>query len=180
MEDIEIIELYNKRSEKAIAESNCKYGKYCTSIAYNILFNHEDSEECVSDTWLRAWNAIPPAVPKILSAYFGRITRHLAIDRYRKNKSNGGNMAICLDELAECVGTDETPESLTVTKDSINRFLDSLKEQNRKIFLLRYWYMYSICEIAERCNVSEGTVKMSLKRTREALTVFLEREVDNV
>lgn len=174
MEDFEIIGLYNKRDEQAIHESGIKYGRYCGKIAYNILQNREDSEECVNETWLKAWNSIPPSMPKILSAFLGRITRNLAIDRYRKNK--GGETAVCLDELAEIVGNEETPEDKAISKDSINRFLAGLKQNQRRIFMLRYWHILPVSEIALRCNQTEGAVKMSLKRTRDALKKFLEEE----
>ena len=104
MEDAEIIELYFRRSEEAIAESDRKYGAYCSSIAWRILKSREDSEECVSDTWLRAWGAMPPARPRFLRAFFGKITRNLSLGRYERDhaaKRGGGEVSIALDELGE-------------------------------------------------------------------------------
>ncbi|MCR5274235.1 MAG: RNA polymerase subunit sigma-70, partial [Clostridiales bacterium] len=119
MEDKSIIELYFQRDEKAIKESQNKYGSYCRAIAHNILHSKEDTEECVNDTWLRSWNSMPPDKPNRLSVYFGRITRNLAIDRYRKERSmkhGGGQIAICLDELSECIGESTSIEDTVALK----------------------------------------------------------------
>ncbi|MBD5116967.1 MAG: sigma-70 family RNA polymerase sigma factor [Ruminococcaceae bacterium] len=180
-EDSKIIELYFKRSESAIEESRKRYGKYCNTVAFNILHSAEESEECVSDTWLRAWNSIPPNKPQKLSVFLGSITRNLAIDRYRKSntgKRGNGEAAVCLEELAECI-SDENMNSFTDTvslKDALNRFLKELSGSARDIFMLRYWYMLPVKEVAKRCGVKEGTVRMSLSRTRQALKDFLENE----
>lgn len=179
MDDNRIIELYFKRSEEAVKESSNKYGKQCGIIAYNILRSHEDSEECVNDTWFRAWNVIPPGRPSRLSAFFGKITRNLAIDRYRKQNSEKrgkGETALCLDELAECVGREETFTDDLLLKDALERFLEELSPKAREIFMLRYWYMYDMDYIIKRMELSEGAVKMSLHRSRTALRLFLENE----
>lgn len=179
MKDNDIVELYWKRSESAISQSEKKYGRYCGVIAGNILSSKEDTEECVNDTWMKAWNNIPPARPNRLSVFFGRITRNLAIDRYRRNKAEkhgGGQTAICLEELAECVsGSGEFPDDF-ILRDAVNRFLHELPPERSRIFMLRYWYMYPIKEIAGKTDTSEGAVKMSLQRTRSALKKFLEEE----
>ncbi|MCM1055487.1 MAG: sigma-70 family RNA polymerase sigma factor [Bacteroides sp.] len=179
MEDNRIIELYFRRSEAAVRESRDKYGRQCGIIAYNILRSKEDSEECVNDTWFRAWNVIPPAKPNKLSAFFGRITRNLAIDRLRKlmtEKRGGGETAVCLDELAECVGCEDTITDDLILKDALERFLGELTPMAREIFMLRYWYMYDTEYITARMELSEGAVKMSLHRSRTALRIFLENE----
>lgn len=179
MEDSRIIELYFKRSETAISESRTKYGKQCHMVAYNILRSNEDSEECVNDTWFRAWNTIPPSKPNKLSVFLSRITRNLAIDKYRRQhreKRGGGEIAVCLDELAECVGYQQTfPEGLSLT-ETLKNFLVEQPPQSKEIFLLRYWYIFSVKAISERLNLSEGAVKMSLHRTRTALRLYLENE----
>lgn len=178
MEDERIIDLFFERSERAISECQKKYSAYCSSIAANILGNHEDTEECVSDTWLRAWNAIPPARPSRLSIYLGKITRHLAIDRYRKGareKHGGSQMALCLEELSECVGADAFIEEKVIVKDLMESFLRSLEKEDRDIFLFRYWYLMPNEQIASRFSLSESAVKMRLVRMRKKLKEYLEK-----
>ena len=129
MEDKHIIDLYWQKDQAAIKESDAKYGAYCSTIADNILHSQEDTEECVNDTWLRAWNAIPPEKPKRLSVFFGRITRNLAIDRYRRDRAQkygGGQTALCLDELGECIGEESTIEDRLALRELINSFLSAL------------------------------------------------------
>ena len=179
MEDDNIIELYWQRDESAIRESEMKYGGYCSSIADNILHSAEDTEECVSDTWFRAWNTMPPDRPSRLALFFGRITRNLAIDRYRRGRSQkygGGQTALCLEELAECIGESSPIEDRLTLRELLNRFLGALPEKNRDVFLLRYWYMMPVKEIAVRKALSEGAVKMILQRVREKLRDCLEKE----
>ena len=179
MEDDNIIELYWQRDESAIRESEMKYGGYCSSIADNILHSAEDTEECVSDTWFRAWNTMPPDRPSRLALFFGRITRNLAIDRYRRGRSQkygGGQTALCLEELAECIGESSPIEDRLALRELLNSFLGALPEKNRDVFLLRYWYMMPVKEIAVRKALSEGAVKMILQRVREKLRDCLEKE----
>lgn len=179
MEDNIIIELYFQRNETAIRESDKKYGAYCGTIANNILHSQQDSEECVNDTWIRAWNAIPPEKPARLSVFLGKITRNLAIDRWRKlkrEKSGSGQINLCLDELAECVGTQETLGDKLDLKEALDSFLSMLKPQTKRIFMLRYWHMCPISDVARLCGISEGAVKMSLRRTRKLLREYLEKE----
>ena len=179
MEDLEIIELYWQRDQRAIFESQSKYQRYCSVIADNILNCPEDTEECVEDTWMRAWGTIPPNRPNRLSVFLGKITRNLAIDRYRRRKAakyGEGQIALCLDELAECIGSDEDIVDDIALKEALNKFLRELNPQAREIFMLRYWYMFSVADTARCCNTSEGAVKMSLKRTRDRLKGFLEKE----
>lgn len=182
MEDSLIIELYFQRSESAISESDRKYGRYCGAIARGILKNDEDAEECVSDTWLRAWNAIPPTVPKILRAFFGRITRNLSLNRYEKEHADmrgGGEVPLVLDELAECVADAQAgtwSAEQAVLKDTLNAFLGELPEEHRKIFVRRYFYMDTIPQIAEDFGCGESRVKMLLMRARGRLAERLKEE----
>lgn len=182
MEDWQILKLFNERSETAISEMAAKYGKYCHTIAYNILANAEDTEECVNDTYLKAWEAIPPQAPKKLSAFLGKITRNLALDKYRyynREKRNSGETVLALDELSECIPTENSVEQSISDKhleEVLNRFLETLAVQKRKIFMQRYWYLRSIKEIAGEFAMSESKVKMTLLRTRSKLKQFLEKE----
>lgn len=179
MNDDQIVTLYWQRNETAIKESETKYGSYCRTIAHNILHRAEDTEECVNDTWLRAWDSIPPVKPSRLSVFFGKITRNLAIDRYRKDraqKHGGGQAALCLEELSECVGEAHSIEDRIALRDLLNAFLGSLSEKHRNIFLLRYWYLFPISEIAAQYDLTEGAVKMILQRIRRKLKDVLEKE----
>lgn len=182
MDDRQIVELYWARAENAISETARKYGKYCYSIAYNILHSGEDSEECVNDTYLKAWNIIPPQRPDRLSVFLGKITRNAALDRYKYNnreKRGGGQMPLVMDELAECVPAADMPEQIMddiMLADCLNRFLAALPAETRKIFMRRYWYCSSVKEIAADFSVSEGRVKMTLFRTRNRLKHHLEKE----
>jgi len=182
LEDHAIIALFWARQERALEETDRKYGRYCWTIAYNILRSREDSEECVNDTWLRAWNAIPPQRPAILSAFLGRITRNLSLDRYkagRTGKRGGGQLLVALEELETCLSAGDTVEQLVEEAElsrSIDRFLRTLPEKERCVFLRRYWYVDTTLEIARRYKMSEGTVKSMLHRTRQKLRTYLEQE----
>ena len=178
MQDHEIIALYFERDERAIAETAGKYGTYCHSIAVNILADQMDAEECVNDTWLRTWNAIPPHRPDILRVFIGKITRNLALDKYKARtaeKRFGGEFALSLDELDECVGTDESAEE-SIVGETISRFLQGQPELSRKMFVCRYFYCDSIRDIADRFQVTEGKVKTTLFRVRGKLREYLETE----
>lgn len=182
MDDQKIIDLYWSRSESAISESNQKYGKYCYSIAYNILTNNEDAEECVSDTYMAAWKAMPPQRPSILATFLGKITRHLSIDRWRSRsryKRGGGEIILALEELEECVSDSQTVEKAYEQKLIalvFNRFLESLQETERQIFLCRYWYLDSIADIANYYGFSNSKVTSMLYRTRKKLRAVLKKE----
>jgi RNA polymerase sigma-70 factor (ECF subfamily) len=181
MDDQQIVDLYWKRDESAIAETQKKYGKYCHTIAYAILHSHEDAEECVNDTYLRAWGAIPPAKPGRLSTFLGKITRNLSLDRYEKNtaQKRSGPVELVLDELCECIPDADSaldPIDMIALGDAINAFLGGLPQKTRQIFLRRYWYMSPVKEIARDMGMSEGTVKVSLMRTRESFKAYLEKE----
>ena len=182
MDDEKIVELYWNRSETAITETAGKYGRYCYSIAYNILTNREDAEESVSDTYLAAWNAIPPRRPSILGTFLGKITRHLAIDRWRARnrlKRGGGEMILALEELEDCVESGETVEQALERKEMaalFNRFLETLPETERRVFLCRYWYLDSIADIAGYFGFSSSKVTSMLHRIRGKLRRELEKE----
>ena len=179
MEDERIVQLYWDRNEAAISESSAKYGGYCTSIAHNILHNMADAEECVNDTWLHAWNAMPPHRPSALAAFLGKITRNLSFDRYRRlhrEKRGGSNLDMALDELAECVSGNDCTEGQWEAKEliqEIDRFLLALPEDKRSMFVLRYWYVESINRIAGQLHVSENHVSVSLCRIRSRLKQHL-------
>ena len=180
--DDRIIELYWQRSESAIRETADKYGDYCHYIAYNILYNREDAEESVNDTWLVAWNNMPPHKPSILSSFLGKITRRISIDRWRKKhagKRGGGEMDLVLDELEDCV-SDPTDVEIVIEQQEMARvireFLDGLGETERRIFLRRYWYMDSIAGIALEFDFTESKTASMLHRTRGKLRDKLESE----
>ena len=180
MEDEAIIALYWARKEEAIAETDMKYHPYCKTIAFRILSNEEDSEECVNDTWLRAWNSIPPERPGIFSAFLGRITRNLSIDRYRKThaKRRQADLETVDIELNDCLGHYHLDEQLEdkYIAGIISAFLKELDEFSRVLFLRRYWYLESIHDMAERLDVTESKVKSNLFRTRKALKKRLMEE----
>ena len=175
MDDEMIVRLYWNRNENAISESSRKYGAYCTAIAQNILQDRSDAEECVNDTWLRAWNAMPPHMPSVLSVFLGKITRNLSFDRFRKlhrEKRGGGSFDVVLDELAECVsGSDDTERRWEEKelKEEIDRFLSRLPKEQRYMFILRYWYADSVSDIAERFRTSANNVSVTLSRIRQKL-----------
>ena len=182
MEDSRIIDLYWSRSETAISETAAKYGSYCYAIAYNILTNNEDAEESVSDTYMAAWKAMPPRRPSILATFLGKITRHLSIDRWRSRnryKRGGGEIILALEELEDCVADNQTVEKAFERKQLalvFNRFLESIPETERRIFLCRYWYMDSISDIANYYGFSDSKVTSILHRTRGKLRAVLEKE----
>lgn len=182
MDEKEIIDLYWARSELAIVETDKKYGPFCHRIAFNILFDREDSEECVNDTYFSTWNAIPPKRPEKFSAFLGKLTRNLAITRCRKKnaqKRGRGELPLALEELGSCVPDKKTTEEIYDSKllvSALNRFLADLPGETRRIFLQRYWALSSVKEIASLYDISESKVKMSLLRTRTKLRSFLEQE----
>ena len=179
LEDSDIIELYLKRDERAIDETATKYGPYCEKIALNILNNQFDAEECVNDTYLRTWNSIPPTLPRIFSAFLAKITRNVAIDKYKsRNAEKRIANPISLDELSECVGDGTISDQLEISAigSAISKFLHGESEINRRIFVRRYFFEDSVRDIAKFYRISESKVKTSLHRTRERLKRFLEKE----
>lgn len=177
MKDEEIINLYWKRQEKAIYETDKKYGRYCNKISFNILQNEEESKECVNDTYLKTWNSIPPQRPNILKAYIGKITRNLAINQYEKKKSKKRNytLEIALEELNECISSNNVEKEFDNNEliNALNNFLSVLSTDKRKIFLERYWYLYSIKEISLKNEISESNAKAILLRIRKQLKNYL-------
>ena len=182
MDDKAILDLYWRRSETAISETSAKYGAYCYTIAYNILSNREDSEESVNDTYLAAWNSMPPQRPASLPAFLGKITRYISLDHWKKRsrlKRGGGQMPLCLDELQDCVSGRETAEDAVLRKEllaGVNRFLEGLGETERKVFLCRYWYLDPIADIAGRFGFTQSKVTSMLHRTRKKLNTYLAKE----
>lgn len=182
MQDEEIIALYRQRDEKAIKETELKYSRYLLKIAHNILSDREDSRECVNETYLKAWNSIPPHDPKNFSAYLGKITRQLSIDLFRtknREKRKASEYAVSLCELEECVPGGETTELMTDTKllaEAISSYLRTLSAQARSVFVGRYYFSDSVKEIAGYCNMSESKVKSMLYRTRQGLKKYLTKE----
>ena len=182
MEDCDIIELYWQRDQGAIRETAGKYGGYLWNIAWNVLHSHGDAEECVNDTYLRTWNAIPPARPSAFRAWLGRIARNLSLDRWkqlRTRKRGGDETEILLGELDDCVpaphGTEKAMEDREIAA-LISDFLRRLPAESRCLFLRRYWYGESVADIAEKQGCGQGKVKSSLFRTRKALRAYLEQE----
>ena len=182
MQDQDIIKLYNARNEQAITESSNKYGYYCTSIALNILQNMQDAEECVNDTWLHTWDSIPPARPSVLKTYVGKITRNLAIDKYRaehRQKRGYGEVSLALDEISELSCADYEVDNMYREwefVEHINTFLYSLPERDRNIFVRRYFFTDSVPAIANRFGTSKNNVLKILSRTRQKLKDYLDKE----
>lgn len=182
MEDCDIIRLYWAREERALEETHRKYGSYCWTIAHNILRNREDSDECVNDTYLRAWNAMPPQRPAILPAFLGKITRNLSLDRCKAKgaaRRGGGQLNIALEELGDCLSGGDTPEDALTAAElgkAIDRFLRTLPDKDCCVFLRRYWYLDNVGDIARRYHMAEGSVKSSLFRTRKKLRDYLQQE----
>ena len=179
MEDEKIVTLYWERNEDAIRESDRKYGKYCYAIAHNILHSHEDSAECVNDTWNRAWNAMPPERPTLLQAFLARITRNVAIDRFRHDgaQKRSAEVESAIDEYWECIpNKDASIEDEVALKEAINGFLERLDVRTRVIFMRRYWYSMSVKEIADGMRLSETHVSVILHRTRNRFKDYLTKE----
>ena len=182
MKDNEIIELYWDRDEAAITATADTYGNYCYSIAYNILCNNEDAEECVNDTWLNAWKSIPPQRPNRLSTYLGKISRNLSLNRYKlftAQKRGKGQVEIALSELEGCVPAQTDVEQITdemVLVNAIETFLRAQPRTERNIFIGRYWYLYPIRDLAGAYRMSESKIVSLLYRMRNKLKLHLEKE----
>lgn len=181
MDDSAIIELYWQRSERAISETDNKYGAFCHRIAMNILRSFLDSEECVNDTYAKAWDTIPPQRPESLRAYLGRIVRNLSISRYRmlhaQKRSSGAE--VLLSELGDCVPAgDSTWRTVECGELSglISRWLDGLSREERALFLRRYWSGDSVKELAGELGVRPNALTKRMLRLREELRRFLESE----
>lgn len=179
MDDTRIVQLYWDRDEQAIPATADKYGAYCTSIAKNILGSHEDAEECVNDTYLNAWNSMPPHRPGILSTFLGKIVRNLSFNRYRHNtadKRGGGEVPAVLDELSDLVSDKDDVEQEIDHKElitTIDTFLGTLPADKRGVFVRRYWYFDNISEIALRFGMTENNASVTLNRIRLKLHDYL-------
>lgn len=182
MEDNKIVELFWTRSESAITEVASKYGKYCHTIAYNILSDFEDANETVNDTYLGAWNSIPPHRPSILKTFLGKIARQISLRKYRdknREKRGGGELALALEELDECIPSAFSVEDEIMAKELtkiLNDFIGKLPKIERQVFLCRYWYFDSIETISEEFGFSISKVKTMLHRTRAKLLFQLRQE----
>ncbi len=181
MEDKEIIDLYWNRSEAAISATEQKYGRYCHYIAYQILQRDEDAEEIVNDTYLKAWNTIPPNRPTLLKSYVGRIARQLSLNAYEaKNaQKRGGRLESVLEELSQCIPSGASKEDIGTSlalRDTLQKFLRSLPKKTQNIFLRRYWYASAVAEIACDYRMTENHVNVLLFHTRKKLKKFLQKE----
>lgn len=182
MEDSQIIELFWQKNADAISETANKYGAYCFTIAENILHNTEDSEECVNDAWLHTWNAIPPQKPKVLRMFLAKITRNLSFDRFNARnaeKRGGGEIALVLDELGECLGGGADTEAAYEAKElreSIRRFVRELSERDGNVFVRRYFFTEPVAKIAKRYGLTESNIAVILSRTRKKLKLKLLKE----
>lgn len=182
MEDLQIITLYFDRDEQALTETAQKYGKYCFTVANNVLENRQDAEECVNDTYLHAWQSIPPTRPHHLRLFLAKITRNLAFNKYRaahREKRGFGELALALSEmdefLADTVEIEEETRLLAL-KESLSRFLAGITPRERGIFLRRYFFVESAEIIAGRYGTSEANVRQILSRTRQKLKIYLQKE----
>ena len=182
MDDKTIVELYWQRDEQAIAQTRDKYGRYCYAIAYGILHSAPDAEECENDTYLAAWNAMPPHKPTLLKTFLGKITRRISLDRLKRqtaDKRGGGEVPLTLDELHECIPDHASIDEKLLTEElaqAIDAFLRTLDDDTRRVFLRRYWYFDSVAAIARRYGFGQSKVKMMLHRTRQSLRDYLEKE----
>lgn len=181
MEDRDIVALYWSRDEEAIAQTQRQYGGYLYKIAWQVLADREDSEESVNDTYLHAWNSMPPQKPAALSTYLGKLTRQLSIDLYRRRnrvKRGGSEYALSLTELEDCVSgvTTEEEVELRLLAEAMGRYLRGLSPAARTTFLRRYYFMDPLREIAGGQGFTESKVKSMLYRTRQGLREYLEKE----
>ena len=182
MEDSRIIELYWQKNADAISETSSKYGAYCYTIADNILHSIEDSEECVNDTWLHAWNAMPPQKPNVLRMFLAKITRSLSVNRFNARsaeKRGGGEINLVLDELADCLAGETNVEAEYEVKEleqCIRRFVRGLPERDGNVFVRRYFFTEPVAVIAKRYDLTESNVTVILSRTRKKLRLKLAKE----
>ncbi len=181
MDDKQIIELYFERNEQAIRETEKEYGRFCHRIAMNVLGIHEDAEECVNDTYYSVWKQIPPTVPEIFKVYLGRITRNLSISRFRamRAKKRYNSMEIMLSELNDCVPSSANVEqSMEVMQLSeyISQWLDDLSEEDKALFVCRYWFGDEVQELAKKCGISASKMAQRMLRLRKSLKAALEKK----
>ena len=170
LSDADIVSLYLARDESAIEHTARVYGHYCLSVAMNILNSPPDAEECVNDTWLKTWNSIPPQKPTILRLFLGKITRNLAIDRYRQRKLRNKEFELTLEELAEILPAPEEDSHLPML---LAGFLEELPAEERNLFVLRYWHGHSVARLAKAFRIKPNNLSARLYRTREKLRAYL-------
>lgn len=182
MEDSQIVDLYWERNEQSIRAAASKYGDYCYSIAYNILRSREDADESVNDTYLGAWNAMPPHRSNCLRTFLGKITRRVSLKKWRdehRDKRGGDEVSLALEELSECIPSNASVEESVIAGElsaRINRFVGTLAPTERQVFLCRYWYLDSIDKISADLCFGKSKVKSMLRRTRARLRADLEKE----
>ena len=182
MEDSKIVDLYWQRSEQAVPETAAKYGSYCRTIAYNILSDAQDAEECVNDTYLKAWNSMPTNRPSRLAPYLGKLSRWISLTRLRERNAlrrGGGEVSLVLDELSEALpGREDIQKTVELKElgEAVRRFLAGIDETEAQVFLARCWYMAPIAEIADRFGFPESKINSMLHRTRQKLLRFLKEE----
>ena len=182
MEDEKIIDLYWERSENAISETDKKYRNQCLYVANSILNDIQDSEECLNDTYLTAWDLIPPERPGYLSAFLFKIIRNHSLNKYRilKSKKRKKDLSFSLEELGECVDSKNNTEEKFDESEvvaALNEFLETLNRDKRYIFVRRYWYFDSIKNISEQCSMSEENIRVILSRVRSQLKDYLKKRV---
>ena len=180
MDDKQIIELYFQRDEAALSETQDKYGKYCLKIAGNILDDIEDSKECVNDTWVTVWNKIPPLVPVSLKAFLGKVVRDISLSKYRENHAEKrySTMNVMLDELEDCIPSGINIEDQAEKRELIglvNDYLESIKTEDRVLFIRRYYFRESVKDLSEEYGCSENRMTQRLLKIRRKLKVFVEK-----
>lgn len=181
MEDEKILDLYIQRNERAITETAAKYGAYCSAVADKILGCPEDTEEILNDTWLAAWKDIPPRQPGCLRAYLGRITRNLALSRFRfyRTKKRYAGMEILLSELEDCIpaaGTVERELDRMELARVLRDWTDGLETEDRKLFVRRYWHGVPVKKLAREAGIGQNAMAQRLSRLRKSLKTRLEQE----
>lgn len=182
MDDAAIVALFWERSESAIREAEARYGSYCTAVAGRILNNAEDTRECLNDLWLAAWQSIPPHHPENLRAYLGKLARNLAISRWRethRQKRGGGEPALVLEELRDCLPGGEEPErelEAQALREALNRWLAGLSVLERQLFVNRYFFLRTVPDLAEQAGISRANISTRLYRLRKKLREYLEKE----
>ncbi|MBR3446326.1 MAG: RNA polymerase sigma factor [Oscillospiraceae bacterium] len=182
LEDSEIVQLFHQRDQRAIRETESKYGALGLGMASNLTGSRQDGEECVNDALMRLWDKIPPAKPESLGGFFMTVCRRIALDKRKeqhREKRGGGQAAVAFEELSECIASPERPEEQIdrrALSGAVSRFLDTLPAETRVMFILRYWSCLSVQEVAAECGAGESKVKMTLLRTRKKLKDYLEQE----
>lgn len=183
LSDAEIVSLFQARDETAISAASKKFGSYCGTVVKGILKNPQEAEECLNDTWLKAWESIPPHEPTNLGAFLATLAKNISLNRYTQThakKRGGGEISLVLEELAECSSRNNNVEKVYEHKllvEAVNEFLRSLPRDKRDIFVLRYWFCLSTAEIAKKVGaLNRNSVSVTLLRTRRALTAHLKKQ----